>query len=105
MLYERIRIPFAGVIPYMDVGCGTMRQSLGATDRENTVQNIHCSTDPDMEAFTKGYSVVRLPRISNFTGLQFLGTASGNRSFLVSRPEELTGSDLIIIPGTKRIRW
>ena len=60
------------------------------------------------EAFAK-VTVVRLPRISNFTDFNSLERLPGIALSYVSRPEELTGSDLIIIPGTKNtmgdLKW
>lgn len=60
------------------------------------------------EAFAK-VTVVKLPRISNFTDFNSLERLPGIALSYVSRPEELTGSDLIIIPGTKNtmgdLKW
>ena len=59
-------------------------------------------------AFAK-ISVIRLPRISNFTDFNALERLPGIALSYVSRPEELTGSDLIILPGTKNtmgdLKW
>lgn len=52
---------------------------------------------------------IRLPRISNFTDFNALERLPGIALSYVSRPEELTGSDLIILPGTKNtmgdLKW
>ena len=106
MLYERIRIPFAGVIPYMDVDVDD-EDSLSERLTEKHV------TGPLLDrsghaAFAK-ISVIRLPRISNFTDFNALERLPGIALSYVSRPEELTGSDLIILPGTKNtmgdLKW
>ena len=106
MLYERIRIPFAGVIPYMDVDVDD-EDSLSErlTGKHGSGPLLDRSGH---EAFAK-VTVVRLPRISNFTDFNSLERLPGIALSYVSRPEELTGSDLIIIPGTKNtmgdLKW
>ena len=106
MLYERIRIPFAGVIPYMDVDVDD-EDSLSErlTEKHGTGPLLDRSGHA---AFAK-ISVIRLPRISNFTDFNALERLPGIALSYVSRPEELTGSDLIILPGTKNtmgdLKW
>ena len=106
MLYERIRIPFAGVIPYMDVDVDD-EDSLSErlTGKYGSGPLLDRSGH---EAFAK-VTVVKLPRISNFTDFNSLERLPGIALSYVSRPEELTGSDLIILPGTKNtmgdIKW
>ena len=106
MLYERIRIPFAGVIPYMDVDVDD-EDSLSErlTGKYGSGPLLDRSGH---EAFAK-VTVVKLPRISNFTDFNSLERLPGIALSYVSRPEELTGSDLIIIPGTKNtmgdLKW
>mgnify|MGYP002289843258 CR=1 FL=1 len=106
MLYERIRIPFAGVIPYMDVDVDD-EDSLSErlTGKHGSGPLLDRSGH---EAFAK-VTVVKLPRISNFTDFNSLERLPGIALSYVSRPEELTGSDLIIIPGTKNtmgdLKW
>ena len=106
MLYERIRIPFAGVIPYMDVDVDD-EDSLSErlTEKHGTGPLLDRSSHA---AFAK-ISVIRLPRISNFTDFNALERLPGIALSYVSRLEELTGSDLIILPGTKNtmgdLKW
>ncbi len=106
MLYERIQIPFAGVIPYMDVDVDD-EDSLSErlTGKHGTGPLLDKSGH---EAFAK-VSVIRLPRISNFTDFNALERLPGIALSYVSRSEELTGSDLIILPGTKNtmgdLKW
>ena len=106
MLYERIKIPFAGVIPYMDVDVDD-EDSLSErlTGKHGTGPLLDRA---EHAAFAK-ISVIRLPRISNFTDFNALERLPGIALSYASRPEELTGSDLIIIPGTKNtmgdLKW
>ncbi len=46
-------------------------------------------------------NVIRLPRISNFTDFEPLAWEADINLRYVTKPSELDGSDLIIIPGTK----
>jgi adenosylcobyric acid synthase len=46
-------------------------------------------------------AVVRLPRISNFTDVDALGLEPDVDVRFVSSPRELSGADLVIIPGTR----
>ena len=76
MLYERIRIPFAGVIPYMDVDVDD-EDSLSErlTEKHGTGPLLDRSGHA---AFAK-ISVIRLPRISNFTDLMHWSDCRGSR--------------------------
>lgn len=87
ILEKEIGIPVIGIIPHLDV-------DLPKEDSE-------CFRDTD----TKGsgrlkVSVIRLPRISNFTDIDPLSMEDVTIRFVKS-PEQLAGSDAIIIPGTK----
>ncbi len=46
-------------------------------------------------------AVVRLPRISNFTDVDALGVEPGVDVVFASRPDELAGADLVVLPGTR----
>jgi adenosylcobyric acid synthase len=46
-------------------------------------------------------SVVRLPRLSNFTDLDALAAEPGVLVRYVTRPEELADADLVVLPGTR----
>ena len=106
MLYERIQIPFAGVIPYMDVDVDD-EDSL--SERLTGKHGAGPLLDKSGHAAFAKISVIRLPRISNFTDFNALERLPGIALSYVSRPEELVGSDLIIIPGTKNtmgdLKW
>ena len=106
MLYERIRIPFAGVIPYMDVDVDD-EDSL--SERLAGKHGAGPLLDKSGHAAFAKVSVIKLPRISNFTDFNALERLPGIALSYVGRPEELTGSDLIIIPGTKNtmgdLKW
>ena len=46
-------------------------------------------------------AVIRLPRISNFTDVDALGLEPGVDVVFASRPQELSGADVIVLPGTR----
>ncbi len=104
MLYDRCRIPVAGVVPYMDVDIDdedslSMRLETGKRailDKKGR------------EAFAR-IAVVKLPRISNFTDFNVLERLPGIVLSYVTKAEELSGVDLIVIPGTKNtmgdLKW
>ncbi|GAA1935862.1 cobyric acid synthase [Nocardioides marmoribigeumensis] len=54
-------------------------------------------------------AVVRLPRISNFTDLDALGLEPDLDVVFASDPRDLTGADLVVLPGTRStisdLRW
>ena len=53
--------------------------------------------------------VIRLPRISNFTDISPFEMVPGVGIRYITRPEELAGLDMVILPGTKNtigdLRW
>ena len=104
MLYERIPIPVAGVVPYMDIDLDdedSLADRLSSTGKD-------CLDSNGNHAFAK-IAVLRLPRISNFTDFHVLERLPGIALRYVSRPEELLDADLILIPGTKNtmgdLKW
>lgn len=92
MLYERIPIPVAGVVPWMDVD---------VDDEDSLSDRLENRRRQEQESCGFRIAVVRLPRISNFTDFNGLERLFGVSLSYVSRPEELTQADLIILPGTK----
>ena len=86
-LEKVLGIPVLGIIPHLDV-------DLPKEDSE-------CFRDTDSKGNGKyKVSVIRLPRISNFTDIDPLSLEDITIRF-VDSPEGLKGSDAIIIPGTK----
>lgn len=105
MLYKRIPIPVAGVIPYLDVDLedeDSLSERLSGSRRE-TGLDVY-----GRRAFGR-VAVIRLPRISNFTDFHALERLPGIALFYASRPEEVANADFIVIPGTKNtmgdLKW
>ena len=90
-LEERARLPVLGVLPFL--------RDLDV-DQEDGVeierrQHVPFTADKDNVA------VVLLPRMSNFTDFNSLGAESDVALRYARAPAELTGADVVIIPGTK----
>ena len=84
---KMLGIPVLGIVPHLDI-------KLPKEDSE-------CFRDKDsVGTGKKVVSVIRLPRIANFTDLDPLLLEDVTIRY-VRRPEDLQGSDAIIIPGTK----
>lgn len=107
MLYDRIPIPVAGVVPYMEVDVDDEDSLAERLSHKGTLSGKGMDQDGN-RAFAK-ITVIRLPRISNFTDFNALGRLPGISLCYVTKPEELTDADMILIPGTKNtmgdLKW
>src|SRR5688572_23780540 len=86
--------PTLGVLPWLgglhldaedSLGVGTARGESGPPHGEDVLR----------------VSVVRLPRLSNFTDLDALAAEPGVLVRYATRPEELADADLVVLPGTR----
>lgn len=87
MLYDLVKIPCAGVVPYVRVDIDdedSLSERLTSGERKET-----------------DIAVVSLPRISNFTDFSPFARFSGVSLRYVRNVFELGSPDMIIIPGTK----
>ena len=94
MIENLVGIPVIGVMPYININ---IDEEDGASDFAGTSNG------------SIKISVVRLPRISNFTDFDaFKFDEDVSLSFITS-PAEIKGSDILIIPGSKNtiedLRW
>lgn len=96
MLEERTKKTVTGVLPYV---------ALDLDDEDSLSERLY-------EGRRRGrldISVIRFPRLSNFTDLNVLSYYEGVAVRYVSRASELEEPDLIILPGTKNtmedLRW
>lgn len=87
ILEERGNVPVAGVIPYV---------KCDIDDEDSLSEKLDGKIGGDIEI-----SVIRLPRISNFTDIDAFGQYGGVSIKYVTKPHELDNADMIIIPGTK----
>lgn len=95
MLEEKTGIPVIGTVPYCPLNIDD-EDSL-STRFEGTALSL------------VNIGVLRLPRISNFTDISPFEMVPGVGIRYITRPEELAGSDMVILPGTKNtigdLRW
>ena len=86
--FEKVsKVPVLGIVPHIDI-------TLPKEDSEFFRESREIGEGKTV------ISVIKLPRISNFTDLDPLLVENVTIKF-VSKPEELNGTDAIIIPGTK----
>jgi adenosylcobyric acid synthase len=85
----RTGVPVLGVVPWLGRGLVAAEDSL---DLEDWAPGAGAALD---------IAVVRLPHIANFDDVEPLAAEPGVRVRLVSRPDELVGTDLIVLPGSK----
>jgi adenosylcobyric acid synthase len=90
-------IKVLGVIPYLPF-------NLGFEDSASLM-----NYQQDVSKAIIKVAVIKLPHISNFTDFEPLVADSEVELTFISTPQEATGSDLLIIPGSKRVfddlRW
>ena len=88
MLKELIQVPVIGVVPWLKLD---LDDEDSLADRLNV--NVH--------AGPVRISVIRMPHLANFTDFNGLSRSSDVSLRYVQKADELTSSDLIILPGTK----
>ena len=87
MLYKLVKVPCAGVIPYMDVDID---------DEDSLSRRLSSGERKEVDI-----AVISLPRISNFTDFSPFERFSGVSLRYIKNAAELGNPDMIIIPGTK----
>ena len=95
MLYGLVKIPCAGVVPYVHVDID---------DEDSLSQRLTAGARKEIDI-----AVILLPRISNFTDFSPFSRFSGVSLRYVRNVSELVDPDMIIIPGTKNtisdLKW
>jgi len=87
MLEERALIPLVGLIPYVSV----------RVDDEDSLSSVIENKSRSLI----NICVIRLPHISNYTDFYSFEEIDGVSVFYADKPSELSGADMVIIPGTK----
>ncbi|RKD28691.1 cobyric acid synthase [Lacrimispora algidixylanolytica] len=90
MIEEKLKIPVAGVVPYMNVDIED-EDSLGS-HLEGTERTEHTKAE---------IAVIRFPRISNFTDFQVFSIMPEIQLRYVDKAQDLGRPDLVILPGSK----
>ena len=106
MIYEMCHVPVCGTVPYIkdlrvdDEDSLSERLNIKRNDtgrcRKNAEGNSSCGTSDIVDI-----AVIRLPHISNFTDFDVFDSVSGCRVRYVSDGDELSGADMVILPGSK----
>ncbi|MCR5717267.1 MAG: cobyric acid synthase, partial [Lachnospiraceae bacterium] len=96
MLYDRVQVPIAGVMPYV---------RLDIDDEDSLTERFRKKGSIG----AVDIAVIRLPRISNFTDFNALECMDSVSVRYVERVSELGDPDIIMIPGTKNtigdLKW
>ena len=87
MLYDLVKVPCAGVVPYVRVDID---------DEDSLSERLTAGTRKEIDI-----AVVSLPRISNFTDFTPFSRFSGVSLRYVKNVFELGAPDMIVLPGTK----
>ncbi len=88
MFARVVSVPIIGVIPYVN--------GLIADEEDGVYVRGNVSQEAEVRIV-----VIRLPRLANFTDFLPLALEPDVSLEYVTSPEDLSGADLIIIPGTK----
>lgn len=97
-LERRCGVPTLGVLPYVHDVALDAEDSLALQGRRPTA-GATAATSALVDALD--VAVVRLPRISNFTDVDALAIEPGVSVRFAEHADELSGADLVIVPGTK----
>lgn len=92
LIVDRLKVPMLGVIPYIERLRIADEDSVALEERR--YRRRGSATELDI-------AVVRLPRISNYDDFQPLEHEPDVVLRFVERPQELSGADLVILPGSK----
>ena len=86
-----------GVLPWREGLALDMEDSLGL----DCARGTGVAAEGSLGSEVLRVSVVRLPRISNFTDLDALAAEPGVLVRLATAPAELADADLVVLPGTR----
>jgi adenosylcobyric acid synthase len=100
MIASRIRMPCAGVVPYLPELGLDEEDSVALAERPlaRTVWR-NCATGPDRPL---RIAVVAFPYLANFTDFDALAAEPSVSLAYVEEPDELRHADLLILPGSKQ---
>jgi len=93
MMAARTGRPNFGVLPYV--------RGLGIDAEDALDREAYASPDPPLGRDVLHVDVVRLPHASNLTDLDPLTAEPGLVVRFITRPREMAGADLVVVPGTR----
>jgi adenosylcobyric acid synthase len=100
MLHQLTGRPVYGVLPWRDGLQGDAEDSLGLSSYASTVSGGAADTPFGSNDFLR-VTVVRFPRISNFTDVDALAAEPGVLVRFAVSPADLADADLVVLPGTR----
>ncbi|WP_408071320.1 cobyric acid synthase [Butyrivibrio sp. JL13D10] len=92
MFYEYCKIPFAGIVPYVN---------LDLEEEDSISERLENKIARGSEEEIIRIAVVRLPYISNYSDFSILQRIPGVSLIYTKRADDIKNADMIIIPGTK----
>lgn len=108
MMSPRLKIPCAGVVPYL-YDLGLDEEDGVAMEDRRTAAGMWDATDDRSAHRALRIGVIALPHLSNFTDFDPLAAEPSVSLAYVEQPQELERADLVILPGSKQtmddLRW
>jgi len=101
MMAPRLKIPCAGIIPYLHQLGLDEEDGVAVEDRLEARRVWSCEAGIDSGRRLR-IGVVALPHMSNFTDFAPLGAEPSVALAYITRLEELAAADVIILPGSKQ---
>lgn len=98
-IYERTKVPFAGVVPWFGREIYIPEEDGVALDEREPLEEINCDVKTTGKKLAIG--VIRLPHISNFTDFDPLQHEPGVELDYLEPDAPLSGYHLVILPGSK----
>ena len=100
MMESRLRLPCAGVVPYLPALELDEEDDVALEERRSAPRHWNAAPGDTTRPLRVG--VVALPHMANFTDFDALALEPSVCLAFLQRPEELTAADLLILPGSKQ---
>lgn len=101
MIEDRIGIPCAGVVSYLE-SLGLDEEDSVALESRPGVNSWRVSASDAGESRCLWVGVIAFPHLSNFTDFDALATEPSIALAYINKPEDLGMADVLVFPGTKQ---
>jgi adenosylcobyric acid synthase len=101
MIEDRIGIPCAGVVPYLEA-LGLDEEDSVVLESRSGVNSWKASTSDARECRCLRMGVIAFPHLSNFTDFDALTAEPSIALAYIHKPEDLDMVDVLVFPGTKQ---
>lgn len=101
MIAERIRLPCAGVVPYLHQ-LGLDEEDSVALEDRRTASRVWTQDQNGSAARALRIGVIAYPHMANFTDFDALAEEPSIALAYVDRPQDIPAADLLILPGSKQ---